>query len=79
MKDRTTANAVDRDPVNKVRAPVSNASADRSSKEAKGIRLNAGIPKPANVGPEATADILWEQRYGDFWKLKVAFDKKYNR
>jgi hypothetical protein len=79
MKNRTTANAINGDSVNEVRLSASLPGTYGSRKETESVLLNAGVPEPTNVGANAAGLGQWQKSYGDFWELKIAFDKEHDR
>lgn len=79
MKNRPTADAINRNSVNEVRFSGRLTGADGASKEAQGVGLYIGEAHPANVDANAAGLAHWHQCYGALWKLKIAFEKEHNR
>lgn len=78
MKDRTAANAVDRNTVNKVSLPRDLSSTHGAGKEAEGMRFYSRITKPADVNSNPAGLSHWQHCYGALWELKVSFEEKNN-
>ena len=79
MNNRTTAHTVNRDSVDQVSLSSRKGSAYAAGEETEGRLLYGRITEPADVMADAEGITHWQKCYGDLWKVKVAFEKKYNR
>jgi hypothetical protein len=79
MKNRAATYPINCDAIDKVRLPIALRGAYRASEKTQRILLDSGVSQPADVKPDTARLIHWQQCYGDLWKLKLAFEKKYNR
>lgn len=79
MKNRTPADAINGDPVNQVGFRGGWSRADSSRKETEGFGGYRRESKPAHIDANVAGALQWHERYGDLWKLKIAFEKQHNR
>lgn len=79
MKNRSTANAIDGDSINKISVPEFLPCTDVPREEAKIIGSDCWEAKPANLGANIDELAHWKKCYRDLWQLKIAFEKKNHR
>jgi len=79
MKDRTSADPIDRNAVDKVRLPVQLSGAYGAGEKTEGIWLNAREAQPADLSSDRARLLHWQKCYGALWQLKVSFEKQHNR
>lgn len=79
MKDGTTTNPIDRDPIDQISLSGLQVSAYGSREEAHGKGLYRGIPEPSNILSDVQGLAHWKECYRDLWQLKIAFEEKHNR
>ena len=59
MKNRATANSVDRHTVDEISRLFSSAQPAREKTE--GVRVNSGIPHPSDLGPDRNRITDWDE------------------
>lgn len=64
---------------NKIGLAADLPSTDHSGEEAQGVHLNRRVSQTSNVDPDMAQLLHWQESYRDLWKVKLAFEKKYNR
>ena len=79
MKNRTSADTVDRHAVNKVRLGRLLSGTYDSGEEAQAVGLQGRISQPTQITADAARLVHWQESYGRLWQLKVALEKQNNR
>lgn len=79
MKNRSTTDTVNRDPVDQVSLSVGLSRADRPREKTKGVWLNSRKTKPADIKADTAGLIQWEKYYRGLWELKLALEANNNR
>ena len=79
MKNWPAANTIDRNSVDEIRPTRDGSGAHGAREKAQQFLRQSGVAKPSNVGSDTAGLVQWQKRYGELWKLKIAFEKKHNR
>lgn len=77
MEHRAATDAVNRDAIHQIRS--SKAGANSSREKTERVWFNNGESDPSNVDSNAASRARWHECYGQFWELKIAFEKEHNR